>query len=446
MKPANKHVLCASRAGNRLILGVAADCYFHDKAMYRQRFKLLKFLATGLCTAVAALGLFWSYQQYQARGKTPSLDEVIERAKQTPLDDRQAWLRLARQALQAGNVQPIAAPTEPLSNRGNNARAELGRLLFFDPILSGDRRTSCASCHHPDYGMADGLQRAVGAGGHGIGPERAGTGRELRRNTPSIFNVAYDTLHFWDGSAGTLEEQALAPIFAEDEMNQPSTAELLRRLRAIPEYRERFANAFGYHASPDGRDITLLNIARAIAAFERKLTLTETRYDFFVAGRDDQLTTEQMRGLIVFLGQGDCIACHVPPLFHDGGVAALGVPASKEKGAPLDADPGFAAVNHRSDNFGMFKTPPLRNVSRTAPYMHNGVFTTLEEVVDFYNEGGGRGRGLNVPNQDFKVAKLNLTEQQKRDLIAFLKSLDDLVPAPLVPKSVPSGLPVVGAR
>lgn len=413
--------------------------------MLNHRSRLLKLFAIAVCAALAVTG-FWTYQHYQARSTAPLLDEVIERAKRTPLDERVAWLRLARQALAAENVQPLAPPNDPLNNRGNTPRAELGRLLFFDPILSGDRRTSCASCHHPDYGMADGLRRGVGAGGHGIGPARAGTGQELRRNTPSLFNVAYNNLHFWDGGAGTLEEQALAPIFAENEMNQSSAAELIRRLRKIPEYRERFAAAFGFETPADGRDVTLPNIARAIAAFERKLTLLETNYDRFVAGRDDQLSIEQARGLVVFLGQGQCAACHTPPLFHDSGLSAIGVPASAEKGAPLDTDPGFGAVIHRADSFGMFKTPTLRNVSRTAPYMHNGVFATLEEVVDFYNDGGGRGRGLKVPNQDFKVAQLNLTGQQKRDLVSFLKALDDLIPAPLLPVSVPSGLPVGGSR
>src|SRR5262249_37241986 len=145
-----------------------------------------------------------------------------------------------------------------------------------------DKSTSCASCHHPDYGMADGLKKGVGAGGHGHGAQRAGTGPGLRRNTPSLFNGAYNPILFWDRRAGTLEEQALEPIFNEDELNQPSAAELLKRLRAVPKYREMFAKSFGVNSPQDGREITLQNIARAIAAFERKLNVTETAYDHFL--------------------------------------------------------------------------------------------------------------------------------------------------------------------
>ncbi len=410
----------------------------------RNRSNRIKLFVVVVFALIAAASGFWGYQRYRASGATLTTAEITELAKTTAPEDRQAWLRLARAALTAENVQAIIAPTEPTNNRGEASRVELGYLLFFDPILSGDKTTSCASCHHPDYGMADGLKKGIGAGGHGYGLQRAGTGRELQRNTPSLFNVAYNPILFWDGRAGTLEEQALEPIFNEHELNQSSAAELVKSLRAIPKYRELFAKAFGFNSPQDGREITLQNIARAIAAFERKLNITETDYDQFVKGKDDKLTTEQLRGLVVFIGQGQCAACHIPPHFHDGVLSSTGTPVSAEKGAPLDSDPGFGAVIRREDGFGMFKTPGLRNVARTAPYMHNGAFNTLEEVVDFYNDGGGRGRGLDVYSQDVKVAKLNLTEQQKKDLVSFMKSLNDTAPPPQTPASVPSGLPVVG--
>ncbi len=393
--------------------------------------------------AASTIG-FWAYHRYQASGASLTTAQITELAKKTAPEDRGAWLRLARAALAAEGVKAIAAPQEPINNRGEATRVELGYLLFFDPILSGDQATSCASCHHPDYGMADGLKKGIGAGGRGYGAQRAGTGRELQRNTPSLFNVAYNPILFWDGRAGTLEEQALEPIFKEDELNQASAADLVKRLRAIPQYREMFARAFGVNSPQDGREITLQNLARAIAAFERKLNITETAYDHFVKGQDEKLTTEQLRGMVVFFGQGQCAACHIPPHFHDGVLSSIGAPVSAEKNAPLDSDPGFGAVIRRQDGFGMFKTPGLRNVSRTAPYMHNGGFITLEEVVDFYNDGGGRGRGLDVFSQDAKVTKLDLSEQQKKELISFMKSLDDTAPPPRKPASVPSGLPVVG--
>ncbi|MGH9939492.1 MAG: cytochrome-c peroxidase [Blastocatellia bacterium] len=417
--------------------------------MTRNRLLVIK-LVKFLLVAVIIIGTMLAYRFLRAGDASLTTDQITELAKKTAPEDRQAWLRLARAALAAESVQAIAAPTEPINNRGEASRVELGYLLFFDPILSGDKTTSCASCHHPDYGMADGLKKGVGAGGRGYGSNRAGTGRELQRNTPSLFNVAYNPILFWDGRAGSLEEQALEPIFREDELNQSSAAELVKSLRAIPKYSEMFAKAFGFNSPKDGREITLQNVARAIAAFERKLNITETAYDHFVrgpgAGNDDKLTTEQLRGLVVFIGQGQCAACHIPPHFHDGVLSSIGTPVSAEKNAPLDSDPGFGAVIRRQDGFGMFKTPGLRNVARTAPYMHNGGFNTLEEVVDFYNDGGGRGRGLDVYSQDTKVAKLDLTERQKKDLVSFMKALDDTAAPPLVPPGVPSGLPVAGKK
>lgn len=405
-------------------------------------FKL--FIVCLIASAVVASGV-WFYRNRNAGAARLSTAEVTALAKKTSPEDRQRWLRLARAALAAEEVKELTAPEQPLNNRGEASRIELGYQLFFDPILSGDKTTACASCHHPDYSMADGLRKGIGAGGRGYGTHRSGTGRELQRNTPSLFNVAYNPVLFWDGRAGSLEEQALSPLFSEDEMNQPSAAELLKRLRAIQQYREMFAKAFGFNSKEDGREITLSNIARAIAAFERQLNITETAYDQFVKGQDDRLTTEQLRGLVFFIGQGQCAVCHTPPKFHDDVLSSIGVPASAEKGAPLDTDPGFGAVIRKRDGFGMFKTPGLRNVSRTAPYMHNGVFKTLEEVVEFYNDGGGRGRGLDVYSQDAKVAKLDLTEQQKKDLVSFMKALDSLSPALVIPQSSPSGLSVPGS-
>jgi cytochrome c peroxidase len=394
-----------------------------------------------IAVAMLLVGLtaYW-YTRKQHAPATATLEQITAQAKRTVADDRAAWVALARQSLKAENTQPIAPPIEPVSNRSHLPAAELGHLLFFDPVLSGNQKTACASCHHPAYGLADGLPKAIGGNGNGYGAQRKGTGTELARNTPSLFNTAYQTLFFWDARAGSLEEQVFAPLFSEHEMNLSNLPELLRRLRAVPRYRELFSKAFGANSQPDGSDITLPNIARALAAFQRKLNIIDTNYDRFVSGKDDALSTEQLRGMVAFFGQGQCNVCHIAPLFHDDSVAAIGVPAKNEKGAPLDADAGFGAVLRRADGIAKFKTPGLRNIERTAPYMHNGSFATLEDVVKFYNEGGGLGRNLPIEGQDFRVKKLELTEQQERDLVAFLKSLNDLAPAPMVPAVVPSGL------
>lgn len=410
----------------------------------RTQTKSLKLTAVVFGLVVLALGAYWTLRRDVLESRELTTEQITELAKKTSPEDRATWLRLARAALASESVQQIVAPIEPRNNQGEASKVELGYQLFFDPILSADRTTSCASCHHPDYGMADGLTKGVGAGGRGYGAHRAGTGPELARNTPSIFNVAFNTFQFWDGRVATLEEQVLVPLFAENEMNQQNLAELLKRLRAVPRYREMFGKAFGFKTQNDGSEINLQNIARAISAFERKLNITETSYDHFAKGKDDAMTTEQLRGLVVFMGQGQCAVCHTPPKFHDDVLSSIGTTTSPDKNSPIDPDPGFGAVLRRPDGFGMFKTPGLRNVERTAPYMHNGAFKTLEEVVEFYNDGGGRGRGQNPYSQDSKVAKLDLTEQQKKDLIAFMKALNDLSPPPVVPTSVPSGLPVVG--
>ena len=328
--------------------------------------KVLKLVVVSLFIVLVAGGI-QAYRYFSTEPAELTTDQVTALAKTTPPEDRAAWLRLARAALASENVQQIAAPVEPRNNLGEASKVELGYQLFFDPILSADKTTSCASCHHPDFGMADGLIKGVGAGGKGYGAHRAGTGPELPRNTPSIFNVAFNEFQFWDGRVRTLEEQVLVPLFAENEMNQQNLAELLKRLRAVPQYREMFAKAFGFKSKQDGSEINLQNIARAIAAFERKLNITETNYDHFAKGKDDALTTEQLRGLVAFMGQGQCAVCHTPPHFHDGVLSSIGTTTSPDKNSPIDPDPGFGAVLRRQDGFGMFKTPGLRNVERTAP-------------------------------------------------------------------------------
>jgi cytochrome c peroxidase len=309
----------------------------------------------------------------------------------------------------------------PMLSETDPEAAELGKLLFYDPVLSANDDRSCASCHHPDMGFSDG--RTLAEGAHG---------EDLRRNAPSLWNVAYATSLFWDGRAETLEEQMLIPLTEENEMGA-DVSELVAQLEAIPEYVERFDASFD-----DG--ITAENVASAIAAFERTLLSQDSPFDHFAAGNFNALTPAQRRGFDVFRSaQTRCFECHSWPTFTNNTFNVLGVPDSN----PDSPDLGQVEIVNAADAERAFRTPGLRNVALSAPYMHNGVFTTLEEVIDFYAQGGGPAFGVEIEPDEF-IRGFTLTDQQTADLIAFLYALTD-EPADLVtiPTAVPSGLPVV---
>ncbi|MBL8161078.1 MAG: right-handed parallel beta-helix repeat-containing protein [Anaerolineae bacterium] len=306
----------------------------------------------------------------------------------------------------------------------DSQQAALGKLLFYDPILSANDDLSCASCHHPDRGFSDGLPVAQGA-----------HGEALRRNAPSLWNVAYATSLFWDGRAATLEEQMLVPLTNADEMGA-NLDEMVEQLRAIPEYERRFAESF-----TDG--VTAENVAASIAAFERTLLSQDAPFDRFAQGDFNALTPAQRRGFDVFRSaQTRCFECHSWPTFSNNTFAALGVPDTN----PENPDLGQVEVVNGPDSTRAFRTPGLRNVALSAPYMHNGIFATLEEVVDFYANGGGPAFGVDIEPDEF-IRGFTLTEQQTSDLVAFLYALTD-EPSDLIsiPESVPSGLPVVTAE
>ena len=327
-------------------------------------------------------------------------------------------------------IQPDDNPTTP-------EKVELGRLLFFDPILSDDNTMSCAHCHHPDLGFSDGLPRSRGRGAHGAGTERRG-GIELTRGAPTLWNALYNHRQFWDGRAADLEEQARMVITTPEEVNADPD-ELVRELKAIPEYRRLFDRAFG---GQNGSAITLGNIAKAIAAFERTLVSFNSRFDRYAAGDGNALTPQEKRGLKLFLSpKTRCSECHGLPTFANRDFKVIGVPNPPD--GPPDVPKAGAELGRGGGPNGAFKIPTLRNIALTAPYMHNGIFKTLEEVLDFYSNGGGRGRGLDVPLQDDKIRKFTLTPQEKADLIAFLLALTDESAKPPIPDRVPSGLPVV---
>ena len=325
-----------------------------------------------------------------------------------------------------GLQQAFPAMLRPEGSISSPARIELGRLLYFDPVLSGDNKVACASCHHPAYGFGDG--RAVSTG---IGGQKGG------RSAPTVWNAAFAREQFWDGRVKTLEDQAKGPISNPIEMNQ-NPQQLLVELKAIPEYVRRFDEAFGGNG---GSAVTIDNLAAAIATFERTVISANSPYDRYAAGEASALSESARRGLNLFRSVSTrCFECHGTPLFANPDYKVLGIPSLANK-AMLDSDLGRAAVIAGKANERAFRVPTLRNIAKTAPYMHNGVFNTLEEVLDFYAGGGGLGLGFTVDNIDDKIRKFTLTKDEKADLIAFLNALTDESLLPEVPSQLPSGLP-----
>lgn len=331
-------------------------------------------------------------------------------------------------------------PFPPMALRPDNpvtpARVELGRLLYFDPVLSGANDISCAHCHHPDLGLADNRELSMGKGGSGLGRARQG-GAVLRRNAPTVWNAAYGHVQFWDGRARDLEHQASFPIQDANEMNQDPD-ELVRELRAIPAYVERFEGAFEVQGE---EAVTFEHVTYAIAAFERTLVSKDSRYDRYARGDRGALTAAERRGLNVFRSlETRCFECHNLPTFHNPDFKVIGVPAAE--GAPADTGRGeIAGAGYEH----AFKVPTLRNIALTAPYMHNGRFATLSEVIDFYAQGGGAAHGFDPTLLDDKIRPFSLTPREKQDLVAFLHALTDESQKPAIPAAVPSGLPVVEA-
>lgn len=288
--------------------------------------------------------------------------------------------------------------------------ADLGRRLFHDKRLSRGDVRSCATCHDPARGFADGLPT----------PRSLDPAVTLR-HTPTLLYAPLHAAQMWDGRTLTPEQQALNVIHARAEMGLDAQ-ELVEKLAALPEYRGAI--------DPDPGGDGAITVARALVAFENaRLVPADAPIDRFARGEEGALTADERAGLDVFAGAGRCTRCHVPPLFggsrpRDFAVpvfAVLGVPADV-KGKALDADRGRGAVTGRPADDRAFKTPTARDVARTAPYFHHGRFATLDEVVDFYNRGGGRGLGLLVENQDPDVRPLKLTPEQTRVLLVFMRT------------------------
>ena len=345
-----------------------------------------------------------------------ALDEVrVSRVARTPAEvgeDAYAPVPARAPSRNPGAPLPLGIPADalrvPPTAAVSDAAAQLGELLFFDPRLSADGSTSCATCHEPQRAFTDGRALAEGVGG-----ARGG------RNTPTILNRALATAQFFDGRSPTLEEQALRPIADLAEMALPLDR-ALTRLGSSPTYVQRFKDAFG--RGPDRA-----TLSHALAAFQRRQLAGGSRFDRFAAGDQGALTPQEQRGLQLFRGKARCTACHDGPNFTDEAFHATQLSQDA-------SDPGLRDATGRASDFGRFKTPTLRDVSLTAPYLHDGSVASLEEIVERYDRGGLRTQGL-----DIEMRPLGLSGAEQADLVAFLRSLESARsprPAPSLPGDV----------
>jgi cytochrome c peroxidase len=316
-------------------------------------------------------------------------------------------------------LQPLTpAVYVPLSNPLTKAKWELGRQLYFDPRISKDGTVSCATCHNPEKGWTDQLPQSIGI-----------LGQQGSRSAPTVLNTVYGKSMFWDGRAPSLEAQAQGPIQNPIEMGDQTYKEIVERLRRIPGYQDQFRKVFG-------TDVTLDGLAKAIATFERTALSGNSKYDQYNTGKFDALTESEKRGMVLFglrlhpddpyqapgvsLKKANCTSCHVGFNFTDEQFHNLGVGYDAEKRSFRDL--GRWAVSPIGAKYdaerGAFKTPTCRDLTRTAPYMHDGSEKTLTDVVQFYNRGGNPNEAL-----DKDMKPLNLTDSEVADVVAFLEAL-----------------------
>lgn len=335
----------------------------------------------------------------------------------------------------------------PADNPTTPDKVELGRLLFWDPILSGTKDVACATCHHPDFGYAEPLDVSVGVTGSGLGPgRRFPTGHTIpfvKRNSQSILNTAFNGMDtsghydpakapmFWDLRATGLEAQALEPIKSFEEMRGglydegDALGQVVARLDRVAEYRALFQRAFG-----PGRSVTAVNLAKALAAFQRTLLAGNSPFDRYTRGDLTAMTAAQVSGMERFDRAG-CANCHSGPMFSDYKTHVLGVPDNAKLSAS-DAGAGGAYA---------FRTPSLRNLRFSAPYMHNGAFPALQDVLRFYVGAGRRSRNPNVRGDQLDPLLQRLrTGRGSFEVVEFLGALNDEGFDKRTPARVPSGL------
>lgn len=332
-------------------------------------------------------------------------------------------------SLEQRGVGGLKTALPPYRDGFTAQQIDLGRHLFFDPVLSGDQSLSCGSCHHPKLGFSDGRARSQGIHGEDAG-----------RAAPSLWNMAFMGKLFWDARASTLEEQVAGPLYSPKEMGS-TPQQVLERINASGEYRRLFAQAYPQLGD---KDVGLEQIYAAIAAFESSLVSLNSRYDQYAHGYAEALNAKEIEGLNVFRSfVARCAECHTPPLFTNQQVAVIGVPEPEGRAF----DPGAGAVFDNPTWRGGFKVPSLRNIARTAPYMHSGTFASLREASEFYTLG--RGHALPAEEKDkltlhWHIWEPKLTDEELDRLVDFMQTLTDETFTPAIPAQVPSGLAPLG--
>jgi cytochrome c peroxidase len=331
----------------------------------------------------------------------------------------------------AGNLGPITSVPVPDANPQSPEKVELGKKLFFDRRLSGDGTMNCATCHNPDMAFTDGQETSLSY-----------PTTKNWRNAPTLVNIGFFKHLFHDGRAASLEEQALFPVLSSFEMNL-NLDYLEEKLRVVPEYVVSFKKVFK-------GDITRERIAMAIAAFERTLVSRNVPLDKYLNGEKSAFSAEAQKGYSLFIGKGKCVECHSGAILSDDAFHALNVPENPEHEKDpritatrrfvaklyqyedyknLAEDPGRYLITKDKKDWKAFRTPTLREIAKTAPYMHNGIFATLDEVIEFFNKGGGKG------NTALKPLELSPEEKQalKTFLVESLSGEDLVIRYPVIP-------------
>ncbi|MCL1663230.1 c-type cytochrome [Elizabethkingia ursingii] len=370
--------------------------------------------------AVVAVGLMLGHRPNDPTGYTVEELRDLYSGK-----DKSKWPKPHLFDEAVDNFEDIGSLSEmqyPADNPYSEDKTELGKTLFFDPRLSKSGQIACASCHNPELGWADGNRVSFGH------DRQNGT-----RNAPTLLNIGFAKTFFWDGRSATLEEQVKAPIENPVEMNLHMSL-ATKNIRKVKAYKPLFEKAFGT------TEITEDRIAKAIATFERSLISPPSRFDKFVSGKRNALTDAEVRGLHLFRTKANCINCHNTPYFSDQKFHNLGLTYYGRKYEDL----GRYLVTLKNEDVGKFKTPTLREVSENKPYMHNGLFPELANIVMMYNAGMGREtpRGDQVndpkfPHKSEMIEKLNMTDEEVFDVVAFLKTLNSYkykMRAPELPK------------